>query len=640
MGRSVSPVSPPPPSPSPAAPSTTAPRLAVLATELVDLNYHHGALPAAPGAQNFQVFRANHAGQDTGEAGDWTYNHAPMLAYWRGRFFLQFLSNPRSEHVAPGRTLITTSADGRQWSAPQVVFPPYRLPAGGTPQLQARKLEVPEFAVMHQRMGFYVAKSDRLLTIGFYGFSPKPDQLPFAERGVGRVVREILPDGTFGPIHFLRYNRHAGWNETNTAFPPFDFSPDAGFVAACRELLSNHLVVQQWKEENGEADSLISLRGPLKALSFFTRADGSVVGVWKWSFAGLSRDRGRTWDWLEKIPSLATAGGKVWGQRMSDGRYALLYNPSTNNKHRWPLAMVTGEDGLAFSGLRTLVGEVPVPRYGGGPYKDYGPSYVRGIVEGNGTPPDGALWYVYSMNKEDIWIGHVPPALPDLAGEIHEDFQNHRALDAWNLYCPRWAVAGIASDAHGKSCLRLGDREPCDYLCAERRFAPARQLRLSLELTLAAAGAKTLYLELWNRTGAIPVRATLAPDGGLAIHHGRKAEVVARLAVGKSCVLTFEADVERNRLLAWIDGEQLGRDQKYQGEPQAEPGWSFLCQVHALERLVFRTGPVRREPTVDTPVDEARDRPGSEQPVAESIFAVTSLHLSTVSPAGRTGLTS
>ncbi|MFH1566781.1 MAG: DMT family transporter [Gemmatimonadota bacterium] len=32
-------------------------------------------------------------------------------------------------------------------------------------------------------------------------------------------MREIYGDGTFGPVYFLRYSRHAGWGEANTPFP-------------------------------------------------------------------------------------------------------------------------------------------------------------------------------------------------------------------------------------------------------------------------------------------------------------------------------------------------------------------------------------------------------------------------------------
>jgi hypothetical protein len=80
------------------------------------------------------------------------------------------------------------------------------------------------------------------------------------------------------------------------------------------------------------------------------------------------------------------AEAKVWGQRTPDGRYALLYNPRRDNRHRWPLAIVTGDDGVRFDELLTVQGEVPPRRYNGLD-KAFGPQYVRGIAEGNGTPP-------------------------------------------------------------------------------------------------------------------------------------------------------------------------------------------------------------------------------------------------------------
>ena len=606
------------------------------ASEKVDLNYHHGGLPPAFGAQNFQVFRANHAGTETGEAGGWTYNHAPMLAYWHGRFFVQFLSNPRSEHVAPGRTLLISSDDGRTWGEPKIVFPVYRLPAGGNNQLRARGEVVPEFAVMHQRMGFHVSKEDRLLTLGFYGFSPQPDNLPFDQRGVGRVVREVFADGSFGPIYFINYNRHAGWDETNTDFPFFERSPDGGFIVACRELLANHLVVQQWKEEHGESDPLISLRGPLKALSFYTRHDGSVVGLWKWSLAGLSRDRGKSWDWLEKIPSLATAGGKVWGQRTRDGRYALLYNPSTNNKHRWPLAMVTSDDGLRFSRMRVVAGHVSPPRYGGGRFKDFGQNYVRGIAEGNGEPPDGALWFVYSMNKEDIWMGRVPTpadAPPDDGvNDIFADPAARSRLETWNLYCPRWARAELAADAHGGNCLQLRDCDPYDYACAERLFRPSRLARVEIRLRLASGGAKALYIELWDLHGSIPVRITIAPDGALKVHHGRRTETRATLQPGISHALTIQADAAAREFEVALDGERLGRDRQYQGGFPAEQGWLFLAPAASLSRLVLRTGSVRRDPNIDSDVEAACDLRDAQKPLEPTIVQIESVQITASNP--------
>jgi hypothetical protein len=174
--------------------------------EQTDKRFYDGALRHAVGVHSYQAMRANRTCPPEGGPIGWTYNHQPYVAYWRDRFYLQYLSNLKEEHVPPGRTLLMSSDDGLHWSNPQVIFPEYALPEiktddgylpAGTP------------AVMHQRMGFYVAPNRRLLTLAFYSYciSHNPHHRPNSGQGLGRVVREIRPDNTLGPIYFIRYNR-------------------------------------------------------------------------------------------------------------------------------------------------------------------------------------------------------------------------------------------------------------------------------------------------------------------------------------------------------------------------------------------------------------------------------------------------
>ena len=51
-------------------------------------------------------------------------------------------------------------------------------------------------------------------------------------------MREVHPDGTFGPIYFIRYCQQHGWNEHNTNYPLYTASPDEGFKRACEALLT------------------------------------------------------------------------------------------------------------------------------------------------------------------------------------------------------------------------------------------------------------------------------------------------------------------------------------------------------------------------------------------------------------------
>ena len=110
------------------------------------------------------------------------------------------------------------------------------------------------------------------------------------------------------------------------------------------------------------------------------------------------------------MDGLFTATGKCAMLKTGDGRYAIVYNPSPDGQHRWPLAAIVSEDGYTYSHLACVCGEVPPMRYGGY-LKDFGPQYVRGIMPGNDDSPDGYTWLAYSMNKEDIWVLRLPPRL-------------------------------------------------------------------------------------------------------------------------------------------------------------------------------------------------------------------------------------
>src|SRR6476646_8227470 len=116
-------------------------------TTLASVDYHHGQLSPAIGVHNIQTFRANRANKGN----NWTYNHAPMLAYWNNQFYLEYLSDPVGEHVPPGQTLLQTSKDGYYWTDPVVIFPPYKIP-DGTVKVGKKDTAHNAFAAMHQRI--------------------------------------------------------------------------------------------------------------------------------------------------------------------------------------------------------------------------------------------------------------------------------------------------------------------------------------------------------------------------------------------------------------------------------------------------------------------------------------------------------
>ncbi len=228
-----------------------------------DARYHHGGLRHVVGVHRYQAFRANREQPpEINSRTGWTYNHQPYLCYWNNQFYLQYLSNQFTEHLTPGRTMLMTSTDGRDWLNPEILFPEYSLPAiDYTHPESGKTYHLPEGtkAVMHQRMGFYITKDKRLFTLGFYSYCPVSRIGPNNGHGLGRVVREIYKDGSYGPIYFIRFNRHAGWNEKNTNYPFYKASTDKDFVKGCEELLANKLVTLQWWEEDRAEDGFFTI---------------------------------------------------------------------------------------------------------------------------------------------------------------------------------------------------------------------------------------------------------------------------------------------------------------------------------------------------------------------------------------------
>jgi hypothetical protein len=584
--------------------------------EAANIDYHHGQLRPAIGVQSYQVLRANRTHQEMAEGYGWTYNHAPMLAYWRGRFYLEYLSDPVSESVPPGQTLLTTSEDGRNWGKPRVVFPEYLIPDGI--YRSAGKYELPKgsYSVMHQRMGFYVVPNDRLLALGFYGVCPHSTDLPNDGRGIGRVVREVYGDGSCGPICFIRYNRHAGWSEANTRYPFFRESKDQGFVEACEALLANRLMTLQWWEEDRSPDGFYAVEGH-KALSYYHLPDGRAVGLWKWAKAAVTADEGVTWSPVAEVPTLIMAGGKVWGQRTSDGHYALVYNPSTRNSHRWPLAMVTSDDGLTIDHLLLVNGEVP-PRRFVGLYKDYGLQYVRGIVEGNGAPPDGDMWITYSMNKEDIWVSRIPVPIrhnvDDPVSDVFDDMVPGGEVVDWNIYSPRWAPISVVDlPGQGGRRLELRDADPYDYAKAERVFPEGARAVVSTRILARHPQRGQLYIEVVDGRGQAAARVLFDADG----------HIRARNASEFGPVHEYGPDAWYDVSLT-LDAHTHRYDLSITGMPPLE-GLRFDAPVNTVERVVFRTGAERRLPMPETDPRSGEDLPGADEPVKEAIWYVKHL---------------
>ena len=591
-----------------ALPASAQNKIHYTGTELANPAYHDGQLSPVVGVHNIQIMRANREFPDSSNGNGWTYNHQPMLAYWNGQFYYQYLCDPVDEHVPPSHTVLMTSKDGYHWTNPQIVFPEYKVPDGYT---KAGRQDVAKnlIAIMHQRVGFYVSKSGKLITMGNYGVAMDKKDDPNDGNGIGRVVREIKKDGTYGPIYFIYYNH--GFNEKNTAFPYFKRSKDKAFVKACQEILDNPLYRMQWVEEADRNDPIIPLNKEYKAFNYYTLPDGKIACLWKHALTSISEDGGNNWaEPVLRAKGFVNSNAKIWGQRLSDGTYATVYNPS---EFRWPLAISLSKDGLEYTTLNLVHGEITPMRYGGN-YKSYGPQYVRGIQEGNGIPKDGDLWVAYSVNKEDMWVSRIPvPVKLKAAAHADDDFSQFAELAQltdWNIYSPVWAPVSL-----DKNWLLLQDKDPFDYAKIERKIPATKELKVAFDLQAGQNDKGTLQIEFLDENGIACSRLELTADGVFRAKGGSRFGNIMKYEAGKTYHVEALLSVANRSIQVFVDGKKAGTRM-------------FYAPVAAIERIAFRTGELRQFPTPETPADQTYDLPNAGAQDALSTFRVANFKTS------------
>lgn len=573
--------------------------------ELVNVDYHHGQLRPAIGVHNIQTMRTNRNNSVKG----WTYNHAPMLAYWNNKFYLEYLSNPVGEHVPPGQTSLQSSADGYNWSEPVVIFPPYNIPDGFVKEGK-KDTAKDSYAVMHQRIGFYTSRSKRLFALGYYGIVLGQKDDPNDGNGIGRVIREINTDGSFGAIYFLRYNH--SFNERNTNYPFYKSSNDKGLIAACEEILNTPLLMMQTVEEADRNDSLIPLKKDFKAFNYYHLPNGKVVALWKYALTSISKDEGKTWQYNPlRAPGFVNANAKIWGQRTGDGKYATVYNPS---EFRWPLAVSVSSDGLNYKNLLLVNGEITPMRYGGA-YKSYGPQYVRGIQEMDGKPPGGNMWVTYSMNKEDMWVSKIPvPILDKVTAAVNDVFdtmkENHE-LNNWNIYSPLWCKVGIERTNNTKA-LYLKDSDPFDYAKAERIFPNSKKLAVEFSVTPQQSNFGLLEIELTNAKGTPCLRLSFDSTGSITTKQGYRNKLAGKYKVGETIAIKIQLNVTTRFYTISLNGGNESNNLCY-------------APVESVERIVFRTGVTRHFPDADTPTDQMYDLPDADRKDKEAVYYINYL---------------
>lgn len=567
----------------------------------LEFNRPDGKLPPVIGAQSYQVVRSVRNDTTLGDGLGFTLHHHPMLSYWKDNFYVLCNACPVHEERGWTEILLSTSSDGMNWGKPEIVFP--HVIYNGEPTF------------CNHRMGFYITPSNRLLaTTAYFPQSEMPPQTGSEDTGkkyFGVVVREIMADGTYGEIFFIARNNSL-YKEDEFPFPYYMESGDPAFISDCDSLRNDRLITLHWWEqmrpENFDfPESLTDQiangnRKFAKAISYYSRPDGSIIAFWKNSKSAISHDQGKTWSKVVDLKTFSDGYAKVWAQRTEDGKYAASWRPlGEGSWGRYPMLWATSDDGITFDHAMHVNGEVTM-RYEGGS-KNIGPcNYQRGLYENGADIPGDDMWVVYSMSKEDIWISRIPvPLKEDATGYINQDFNGLEEtldLDNWNIFHPKWAPVTIAKyPSEEDRSMKFSDRDPFDYAKAFHIFKEVdSNLNVSLKVLPKQDDHGRFEIDLGNTEHLAPIRISFTPNGKIEVEHWKFTSEIAEYQADEWSEIILNIDVQANRFSVSANGgimDELVFNSR---------------KVKTLDRITFRTGKYRGisinpvEPEEDLPL--------------------------------------
>lgn len=307
------------------------------------------------------------------------YVNNVVITRFKQRFYCMWQESARDEDTPDTRICLSTSTDGREWSAPETFIGPsgdyFASPGGwlaGSDTLTALINYVYAPDRTADARVFYTSTTD-----GAIWSTPAPvilsDDTPV--QGLFEQDPLRLPSGrTVGAVHF---------SPGNQLCPVYTDDPSG---------------VKGWKRAAFPAGEGIPLEP-----SVYPCPDGNLVMFMRdqaSSFVKLysiSKDRGESWS-APSLTNIPDSRSKQCTGVLPDGRTFWVGNP-TGNKSRTELVMGVSRDGYLYEETYLLGGpsELPAQR-AEGKYKTLGYNYPKAFVEGS------EVWIGFSVNKEDVSV--------------------------------------------------------------------------------------------------------------------------------------------------------------------------------------------------------------------------------------------
>jgi hypothetical protein len=217
------------------------------------------------------------------------------------------------------------------------------------------------------------------------------------------------------------------------------------------------------------------------------------------------------------------------------------------------------------------------------------------------------------MNKEDMWVSRIPvPVRDKTVAHVNDVFNSMiegAELNEWNIYSPLWCRVNIAKYKDQK-VVALHDSDPFDYARAERVFPVSKKIMTAFSITPLQNSFGDLEIELQDAKGTACLRLMIDSTGNVLTKQGYRNKSLGKYQAGEAIAFKIELNTATRFYTVSING----------GRPN-----NNLCfaPVQSVERIVFRTGGVRRFPDADTPTDQMYDLPDADRKGKEAVYYIS-----------------
>ena len=163
--------------------------------------------------------------------------------------------------------------------------------------------------------------------------------------------------------------------------------------------------------------------------------------------------------------------------------------------------------------------------------------------------------------------------------------------------------------------MAIKDADPFDYAKAERVIPVSKRVIAEFAVTPSQNDFGLLDIEFQDEKGTAGIRFSFDSTGNLVTKAGYRNRNLIKYNKGEEYTIRVEVNTETRFYYVSVNGKALS------------PGLLF-APLHHVQRVVFRTGGVRRFPDADTPTDQMYDLPNGGARAKEAAYYITSFKTS------------